>query len=252
MKNSFRLQIAECFFEINPNFPETEYCFEEYLRSEDENKRTVAVPKIPMNRLQFVKDKILNLNSDDRNSWVLTEYHALSMSVYNQCLRIGLLPMHALCFKIRSFNRSVVLSAPSGTGKTTQFMNWKSLFPEEIEIINGDVSLIDMTSGTNHVFNSPWCGKEGFHNHISAPLGSFIYLEQGSEDRICELSIKEKIQFLYPQVLYLSESEQDIDLVCGLLTKLFRSVRVYKFVNTGTYESTMKLREFIYEELGQN
>ena len=82
-----------------------------------------------------------------------------------------------ICDYLMSFDRIVfhgasflwndhayIFSAPSGTGKTTQLMHWKSLYPNEIEIINGDKPILEIRKTDSlekiYVHSSPWKGKK--------------------------------------------------------------------------------------------
>lgn len=146
---------------------------------------------------------------------------------------------HAAAFLWRG--RAWLLTAPSGTGKTTQFMNWRRLLPAEITMISGDMPALALSEGGITVHPSPWNGKENIGSFLSAPLGGTVLLEQGAENRMEPLPTREAIEALFPQFPCNPETEEEIRAMCRLLGALLRAP-VWKLVNLGDPASTELLR----------
>ena len=68
---------------------------------------------------------------------------------------------HGVAFVWRK--RAWILTAPSGTGKSTQFSNLVKLYGEEVFCLNGDKPCLEIyEDGSVNVYDSPWRGKEGW------------------------------------------------------------------------------------------
>ncbi len=166
-----------------------------------------------------------------------------------------LLPFGCCFFHAVSFQwmgRAWLLTAPSGTGKTTQFLNWQRLHPEEISIICGDMPLLEQRSdGSVWVHSSPWNGKERFgrKKNVSAPLAGIVLLEQGSENRMIPLAPRDAVIPFFPQFIAFPETEEQILALANLMDHLLKSVPLWKLINLGDDASTELLRKAFLQEL---
>jgi energy-coupling factor transporter ATP-binding protein EcfA2 len=143
-------------------------------------------------------------------------------------------------------DKAWLLSAPSGTGKTTQFLNWKTMFPDEIEMISGDMPVLELKNDhTIMVHPSAWNGKENIHSFLNAPLGGVFYLRQSDSNQICKMNVSKGVVPLLNQFGVQLRSKTEILAVSEILDCMFRNQCVYGFDNTGTYESTKMLKDFI-------
>ena len=113
------------------------------------------------------------------------EFKALCGLTGRFLLRWDCCLFHAVAFLFQG--RAWLLTAPSGTGKTTQFMNWRKLAASEILMISGDIPVLELREDGIWVHPSPWNGKEAIGSLHSAPLGGIVLLEQGKENRIGRL-----------------------------------------------------------------
>ena len=78
----------------------------------------------------------------------------------------------------------ILFTAPSTTGKSTHIGLWKSVFKDDVEIINGDKPILQITDNKASAFGTPWPGKEGWHKNISAPLKAICLLKRGAVNHI--------------------------------------------------------------------
>ena len=180
------------------------------------------------------------LEPDSKDSYV--EYRCLISVSGRYLLRFGASVFHAAAFRWR--DRAWLLAAPSGTGKTTQFLNWQRLFPGEIQMISGDMPILEaQEDGSILVHPSSWNGKENFHGAPAAPLGGLVYLEQGSVDRMQPFPPVEAVLPLLRQFMVLPETEQEALQLASLLEKLLLAAPCRRFVNRGGDASTVLLRE---------
>ena len=159
-------------------------------------------------------------------------------------LQYGCCFFHAVSFCWQG--RAFLLTAPSGTGKTTQFLNWQRLHPGEITMICGDMPVLERRDdGTIWVHPSPWNGKEdlGDRHHPPAPLAGIVLLEQGQDNTIAPLPVREAIPALFPQFIVQPNTEAEILALTGLMDQMLRTVPVRKLTNRGDDASTELLRQ---------
>ena len=76
--------------------------------------------------------------------------------------------------------QGLMFTAPSGTGKSTHIALWKSMFQDDVEIINGDKPVLQITDSSAIVYGTPWSGKEGWHKNMSAPLKGVCLLNKAN------------------------------------------------------------------------
>lgn len=136
-----------------------------------------------------------------------------------------------------------IFTAPSGTGKTTQYILWKLLFGEEVRILNGDKPLLDFSGPEIRVHPTPWMGKEGMGRLASGPLGGIVLLSQGTENAIRRLPPKEAVLPVFRQFLFSGETAAKIHQVAELETRLLSRVPVWELVNRGDEASACLCRE---------
>ena len=128
-----------------------------------------------------------------------------------------------------------LFSAPSGTGKTTQLLNWKRIFGDEIVILNGDKPILELCEdGSILTHPSPWKGKEGLgRDDLIAPLGGIIYLRQENENRITRMTLAEAARFLFGRSYSSFSTEEEIINTANLLEKILKVTPVWILGNLG-------------------
>lgn len=153
----------------------------------------------------------------------------------------------------RWHDKAWILTAPSGTGKTTQYVLWKLVYGKELEMLNGDKPLLDFSAsdGTVWVRPSPWMGKEGMRQMKSAPLGGIIYLRQGEQNTIRRLEVRETVWPLYEQFIYSAAGEEQAREVCALEEHLLSRVPVWELVNKGDRDSARLCHDTLLHYLEQ-
>ena len=179
------------------------------------------------------------LPSDSSEAYV--EYRCLIELTARTLLRFGCCIFHAVAFFWR--DRAWLLTAPPETGKTTQFLNWQRQHPGEITVISGDMPVLEAREdGTVWVHPSSWNGKENLSSGISAPLGGLVLLEQGKENRIAPLDLREGVGPLLQQFMALPETEGELLAMAELLDRMLRAAPSWKLINLGDEASTELLR----------
>ena len=112
-------------------------------------------------------------------------------------LGYGLLTLHGVLMEHR--NRGVILSAPSGTGKTTHARLWRDR--KNALILNGDRAACRKVDGVWTGFGLPWSGTSGEQINRSVPLRAVVVLERGEENEAFPVSALDAFGAVLPQVL---------------------------------------------------
>lgn len=142
-----------------------------------------------------------------------------------------------------------ILTAPSGTGKSTQFRNLHILYGKTCRIINGDKPILGPgKDGSIVVYPSPWNGKERWAGREHAPLRGLVLLEQGNENIIRKMSQQEAVVPVLEQFLYTAPNRQSVRTVCRMADSMISNVPIYHLVNKGDLASTRILFDCIKRE----
>lgn len=162
----------------------------------------------------------------------------------------ALLPFHRAIFHSVAFtwqDRGYLLSAPSGTGKTTQYALWKTLCGSEVQMVNGDKPALSFDGERITIHPTPWAGKENMSQMRTAPLAGIILLEQAHTDEIRLLSPKEAIARVFCQFMIPAEREEEAVAVAAMTDRILRETPVWLFRNRGLLEGTRICRDALLQ-----
>ena len=120
-----------------------------------------------------------------------------------------------------------LFTAKSGTGKSTHTALWRQVFGSRAVMVNDDKPFLHIGQNEVTAYGSPWNGKHGLGENISAPLKAICILERGEENSIYEISPREALFML------LQQSNRPVDkrkmaVYMDLLDRLSRLVRFYR------------------------
>lgn len=176
-----------------------------------------------------------------------TEFYALLGITSRALLKHGKCLFHGVAFLWRG--RAWIMTAPSGTGKTTQLRLWQKLFGEEIEVINGDKPVMECRGDESvWLYPSPWNGKENLSGTKSGRLAGIIYLEQADHNEISRMDLRSALLPIYRQFLYYGDYEEEIRQVGGMLDMVLRNIPVWKLSNLGNEASARLTHETLLQD----
>jgi hypothetical protein len=110
------------------------------------------------------------------------------------CCHRGL-SIHASCVKHEG--KTVLFTAPSETGKSTQAALWIRLFGDRL--ISGDRPHLRILSDKISAYGVPWDGKEQQFAQDFAPAAAIIEVRQAKENRVRVLSREQAFRLLLTQ-----------------------------------------------------
>ena len=167
------------------------------------------------------------------------ESHLLLKKIADALLSYGILLIHGAAITVDK--KCYIFTAPSGVGKTTHILNWINAVPG-VSIVNGDKPFLDILN--YKVYSSPWCGKEGLGENISAHLSGIVYLERCIENRIEPVSLKEILPILFQQI-YIPRN-RELAIKAFQLFDRFRAVSFYHlFCNMDTQSAIVSYKGLI-------
>ena len=231
----FQIEYAGNLVRYSFVFPGTRYCFRPLPRFAEGTDFHIRATR---EQIQHTRGLLPPDSSDS-----YAEYRTMIPLTSQELLRNGCCIFHAVSFLWRDY--AWLLTAPSGTGKTTQYLNWQRLFPGEIQMICGDMPVLERRhDGSVWVWPSSWNGKEGLGNHnLSAPLAGIVLLEQGRENLLVPQSLGRAVIPCFQQFMVRPETEDQIGSLSVLIAQMLRAAPFWKFTNLGDDASTAMLRE---------
>ena len=238
MKRIFEFTLAGHTWYLSFVYPETVLYFAHFLKRSNTRETTLGSTPALIEAGRAV------LPQDSPDSYVesrtLIDITAKSLLQFDACI------FHAVSFLWRG--RAWLLTAPSGTGKTTQYLNWQRLFPGEITMICGDMPVLERVSDDAiMVYPSPWNGKENMGGKEPAPLAGIVFLEQGSENIMSPLAVRDALMPFFAQFIVRPDTEDQIKALARLMDQMVRKVPCWKLVNRGDDASTELLRETLFD-----
>lgn len=126
-------------------------------------------------------------------------------------LRHGRGILHASYVRL-SNGRSILFSAPCGTGKSTQAELWR--WHRGARIINGDKALLHLGSGGVTASGLPLCGSSDICRNVSGPVQAIVTLGQGRENQISRMGGKDAVKALLSQMYV---QRQEAEAVAGAM-----------------------------------
>ena len=224
--HNIRVCLADICLDYALRYPATEKYFGKYICAEQvettedllavtdelwERHKNIAEPGIPE---------------------AYTEFYALLGITSRALLKHGKCLFHGAAFLWH--DRAWILTAPSGTGKTTQLRLWQKLFGREVGLINGDKPVMECREdGSVWIYPSPWNGKENLSGSMGGRLAGIIYLEQADHNEIGRMDLRSGILPVYRQFLYYGDYESEIREVGLMMDTVLRNIPVWKLSNLG-------------------
>lgn len=179
------------------------------------------------------------LVDDSETSQAYLEFQALMLATGNSLLSYNRALFHGVALLWRQ--HGWIITAPSGTGKTTQYRHWRNLLKQNVRMINGDKPILgSRKDGSVWVYSSPWRGKERFGRPGQcAPLGGIILLERGHQNQIKRLAPEEAVQPLFLEFVSCPETTEQILHQAQFLQHMLDVLPVWKLVNRGDEDSAL-------------
>ena len=126
---------------------------------------------------------------------------------------------------VQVHGKTVLFSAPSGIGKSTQAELWR--LHAGADILNGDRCVVMQRPDGFYGGGSPWSGTSGIYRREQAPIAGIFLLEQAPENRVTRLGA-EAFSPLFRQTTINSWDPAFMDRILQLYDNLLSQVPVYR------------------------
>lgn len=127
--------------------------------------------------------------------------------------------------------RALLITAPSGTGKSTLASHWVNTVGGEI--INGDRVLVSRKNGVRYANGVYVCGTSGICRNVSAPIGLVTLLKQGERNELLPLRPHELFMHIVCQCSYDGSDPVSCACITALVADLINEADVscYSCIN---------------------
>ena len=170
------------------------------------------------------------------------EYSLLVAAASRCLLRRERVVYHGVAVKIGG--RAWLITAPSGTGKTTQYVHLRNLYGDRICLVSGDKPILERSGDRVFVHPSPWPGKECFPGGPGGELAGIVLLEQAQANSAVRLSTREAVFPVFREFLYARDTEEEARAV-GRIAEAMLRLPVWKLRNRGDEASARLLYETV-------
>ena len=235
---NFKIKLVNKVLEVNAFYESTkEYC-RDYLTDEDSNY------VITMSKEDLENE---SSNSKDNKVYVSEEISALYRKIADLLIEEGIMVFHGSAFKVGGY--AFIVTARSGTGKSTHVKLLETLLGNEFSYINDDKPLLEVNDEIT-LYSSPWNGKERRGNNIHAPLKSVIFLNRGETNTYKKLDNSQEVYFRLLSQIYLPKEKDKREKALKLIDILLKKVSFYEInVNMDISSASMTYERIIKNEI---
>lgn len=128
---------------------------------------------------------------------------------------------------IRREGRGYLMTAPSGTGKSTHTYLWYKHLPGS-DLMNDDNPVVRIIDGKSVVYGSPWSGKTPCYRNIEAPIGAIVRIQQRKKNEIRPMNTAESLAVMLSQVSSMKWDRGIYHAVCATLGSLFACTPMFE------------------------
>ena len=234
---TFNIKIANHVIKINAFYLSTfRYC-KDFISEEKEEY------EITLTQEDLEKERTYN---DRGDVYVSEEISATYRKIADLLIEDNILVFHGSSFMVN--DKGYIITARSGTGKSTHVGLLKQLLGDKLTYINDDKPLIDVSHGCI-IYSSPWNGKEHRGNNVSAPLSSVIFLERGIKNSYIELTDKSEIYIKLLSQIYLPLEKDKREKALKNIDIIRDKINFYLIkVNTDISSAEMSYERIIKDE----
>lgn len=128
---------------------------------------------------------------------------------------------------IRKDGKGYLMTAPSGTGKSTHTYLWYKNIPG-CDLMNDDNPVVRVVEGLPIIYGTPWSGKTRCYRNIHAPVGALVRIQQRKKNEIRRMRPVEALATLLPAASCMKWDQRVYLGVCDTLTTIISKVGVYE------------------------
>ena len=149
--------------------------------------------------------------------------------------------------------KSILFTAPSGTGKSTQAALWERY--AEAEIINGDRSVVWYDEASQRFMSSglPFCGSSGINKVRTVPLGAVVFIEQSPSNSAVAQPESVAARKLFGEMSINKWNPRFVECSLDLINMLAESVPMVHLLCNMEEDAVATLREYMaHKDINDN
>ncbi len=185
------------------------------------------------NRIELLKD-ITNTNGT-------TAFEYLTRMMPGILLKQNILSFHGVLMEYQGYG--IVISAASGTGKTTHARLWRDL--KHALIINGDYTAVRVKNGIWIGYGLPWSGTSGEQINRSVPLKALVVLERSEQNEAHRITGLDAFSSVLPHLQYPTWDKQMINKAMDNLDQFLKEVLIIRLCCRSDFESVDVLYQML-------
>ena len=148
---------------------------------------------------------------------------------------------------IRCDGKGYLMTAPSGTGKSTHTHLWYTTIPG-CDLMNDDNPIIRIIDNKPFVFGSPWSGKTPCYRNIQAPIGGIVRIKQRPENTIRRLGAVEAFTTLLPACSNMKWDARIYNGICDSITKFIQTCGIWELGCLPNSEAAILCHDTVSQE----
>ena len=165
----------------------------------------------------------ITLIEDNSNTTGMLAFEYLSQIMPSVMLKHDYLTFHGVLMEYEG--NGIIISAASGTGKTTHARLWRDL--RRALIINGDRAVCAKTAEGWTGYGLPWSGTSGEQINRSVAIRALVVLRRGETNEAHRISALEAFHQVFAHVLYPSWDKALAEKMMDLLESFLRDVPIF-------------------------
>ena len=142
--------------------------------------------------------------------------------------------------------KSVLFTAPSQNGKSTQARLWKKY--ENAEIVSNDRTLMQKEGKRFYTYGYPVDGSCPVYNSQKIRLGAIVVLRMGTENHAEQLPVVKAMKYLMEQTVADTWDEEELAALRMLWADLLEYYPVYKLTCTPDQEAVSCLKKLLKKD----
>lgn len=192
------------------------------------------------------KDKKYYCYVYKNNKMDYNTFNIFSMIGFEYLLNLkGAIILHSS--QILHKGKSILFSAPSQTGKSTQADLWVKY--ENAELINGDRSAIRKVDGIWTSYGLPYAGSSKVYKNIASPIGAIVILRQGKINEIRKATKVEAFKYIYSETTVNIWNNEFINRTSNIIDGLINDVPIYMYYCLPDKSAVDKLKGVLEEDV---
>ena len=144
---------------------------------------------------------------------------------------------------VRWKDKAILFTGRKQIGKSTQAELWRK--HRNAVVLNGDRALLRHTDGAWIACGSPFCGTSGICCNEKIPVGAIVLLQQGAENRVEPVSLKDAYVALLEGCTFEAGNIKETERVIALAEQIYSEVPMFRLICTPDEQAVVCLEKML-------